>query len=93
MRSDGYFRSLALGTICASESGSEECPGEPLDYSRHNMILVINGNAGIDQMKKHIGAEVNGILRVNQLPKELRRASWKDGGLSYSSLVIRRRVF
>jgi hypothetical protein len=43
-------------------------------------------------MDQHIRASIDEALRVRGLTIECHHASWRDGGLSYPSLVDRRRV-
>jgi hypothetical protein len=60
-----------------------------LDFS------MLNGDVGVTQLTKmdqHIRATVNEALRIKTLPVECHHASWRDGGLSYPSLVDRRNV-
>jgi hypothetical protein len=58
-------------------------------------FMILNGNVGekqVTEMDKYIQERVDEMLKVRGLPVECHHASWRDGGLSYSSLVNRRRV-
>jgi hypothetical protein len=58
-------------------------------------FMLLNGDVGktqLEEMDKHIRAAVNRALKVKNLPIECHHASWRDGGLSYPSLVNRREV-
>jgi hypothetical protein len=58
-------------------------------------FMMLNGDVGEKQllvMDKYIRGRVDKLLRVRGLPIECHHASWQDGGLSYPSLVDRRRV-
>jgi hypothetical protein len=58
-------------------------------------FIMLNGDIGekeLMNMDKHIRRRVDELLKVRGLPVECHHASWKDGGLSYPSLVDRRRV-
>jgi hypothetical protein len=55
-------------------------------------FLLLNGDAGITdllKMDKKIRAKINQDLKIKALPIECHHASWRDGGLSYPSLVDR----
>jgi hypothetical protein len=58
-------------------------------------FMLLNGDVPktqLDRMDKTIRAAVDKALRVHGLPIECHHASWRDGGLSYPSLVDRRAV-
>jgi hypothetical protein len=58
-------------------------------------FVLLNGDVGESQlvrMDQNIRAAVDRALKVHGLPVECHHASWRDGGLSYPSLVDRRRV-
>jgi hypothetical protein len=58
-------------------------------------FMMLNGDLGEKQlmkMDKHIRGRADELLKVRGLPLECHHASWRDGGLSYPSLVDRRRV-
>jgi hypothetical protein len=58
-------------------------------------FMMLNGDVGekqLTKMDKYIRGRVNELLKVMGLPVECHHASWRDGGLSYPSLVDRRRV-
>jgi hypothetical protein len=57
--------------------------------------MMLNEDVGEKQLKKmdqHIRQKIDTALRVRGLPVECHHASWRDGGLSYPSLVDRRKV-
>jgi hypothetical protein len=56
-------------------------------------FMMLNGEIGemaLMNMDKHIRGRMYELLKVGGLPVECRHASWRDGGLSYPSLVDRR---
>jgi hypothetical protein len=56
---------------------------------------ILNGDVGksqLDHLDQKIRAEVDRMLNVRGLPVECQDATWRDGGLSYPSLVDRRDV-
>jgi uncharacterized C2H2 Zn-finger protein len=56
---------------------------------------MLNGDVGkrqLEHLDQKIRAEVDRMLKVRGLPVECHYASWRDGGLSYPSLVDRRDV-
>jgi hypothetical protein len=58
-------------------------------------FMLLNGDVGktqLENMDKNIRAAVDKALKVHGLPIECHHASWRDGGLSYPSLVDRRKV-
>jgi hypothetical protein len=58
-------------------------------------FMMLNGDVGVKQltvMDKCIRGKVDKALKVRGLPVECHHASWRDGGLSYPSLVDRRQV-
>jgi hypothetical protein len=58
-------------------------------------FAMLNGDVGQKQLAildKHIRRTIDDALRAPGLPVECHHASWQDGGLSYPSLVDRRRV-
>jgi hypothetical protein len=58
-------------------------------------FMMLNGDIcekALMNMDKHIRGRVDELLKVRGLPVECHHASWRDGGLSYPSLVDRRRV-
>jgi hypothetical protein len=58
-------------------------------------FMMLNGDIGekaLMNMDKYIRGRVDELLRVRGLPVECHHASWKHQGLSYPSLVDRRRV-
>jgi hypothetical protein len=58
-------------------------------------FMMLNGDVGekqVTEMDKYIRGRVDEMLKVRSLPVECHHASWRDGGLSYPSLVDRRRV-
>jgi hypothetical protein len=58
-------------------------------------FAMLNGDVGQEQLAmldRHIRRTIDEALRVRGLPVECHHASWRDGGLSYPSLVDRRRV-
>jgi hypothetical protein len=58
-------------------------------------FMTLNGDVGEKQLMKmdmHIRGRVDELLKVRGLPVEYHHASWREGGLSYPSLVDRRRV-
>jgi hypothetical protein len=58
-------------------------------------FMLLNGDVGekqVAKMDQHIRSSIDEMLRVRGLPVECHHASWRDGGLSYPSLVDRRRV-
>jgi hypothetical protein len=58
-------------------------------------FMLLNGDVGESQlarMDQNIRAAVDRALKVHGLPIECDHASWPDEGLSYPSLVDRRRV-
>jgi hypothetical protein len=58
-------------------------------------FIMLNGDIGemaLMKMDKYIRGRVDELLKVRGLPIECHHASWKDGGLSYPSLIDRRRV-
>jgi hypothetical protein len=57
--------------------------------------MMLNGDVGERQlvnMNKHIRRVIDEALKVRRFPVECHHASWRDEGLSYPSLVDRRRV-
>jgi hypothetical protein len=53
-------------------------------------FLMLNGDVGVKQLKKmdeFIRGRIDEALRVKGLPIESHEESWRDGGLSYPSLV------
>jgi hypothetical protein len=57
--------------------------------------MMLNGDVGEKQLAKtdsHIRGKIDEALKVRELPVECHHASWRDGGLSYPSLVDRRKV-
>jgi hypothetical protein len=58
-------------------------------------FAMFNGNVGEKQLSvidKYIRGMIDNALKVRGLPVECHHASWRDGGLSYPSLVDRRNV-
>jgi hypothetical protein len=58
-------------------------------------FAMLNGDVGEKQlttMDQHIRHLIDDALKVKGLPIECHHASWRDGGLSYPSLVDRRKV-
>jgi hypothetical protein len=58
-------------------------------------FMMLNGDVGEKQlmkMDKFIRGRVDELLKVRGLPIECHHASWRDGGLSYPSLIDRKRV-
>jgi hypothetical protein len=58
-------------------------------------FMMLNGDVVEKQLRKmdqHIRRSVDEMLRVRGLPIECHHASWRDGGLSYPSLVDRRKT-
>jgi hypothetical protein len=58
-------------------------------------FMMLNGDVGeklLMTTDKYIRGKVDELLKVRGLPVECHHASWRDGGLSYPSLVDRRRV-
>jgi 3-dehydroquinate dehydratase len=58
-------------------------------------FMMLNGDVGEKQLAKmdsHIRGKIDEALKVRGLPVECHHASWRDGGLSYPSLVDRRKV-
>jgi hypothetical protein len=58
-------------------------------------FTMLNGDVGVRQltkMDKHIRGLIDTMLKVKGLPIECHHASWRDGGLSYPSLVDPRKV-
>jgi hypothetical protein len=58
-------------------------------------FAMLNGDIGendLMRIDKHIRGLVDEALKVRGLPVECHHASWRDGGLSYPSLVDRRKV-
>jgi hypothetical protein len=58
-------------------------------------FMMLNGDVGEKQLKKmdqRIRDSINRLLKTRGLPVECHHASWRDGGLSYPSLVDRRKV-
>jgi hypothetical protein len=58
-------------------------------------FMMLNGDVGESQLKnmdKHIRGAIDEVLKVRGLPVERHYAPWRDGGLSYPSLVDRRKV-
>jgi hypothetical protein len=58
-------------------------------------FILLNGDVGesrLEKMDHHIRASIDEVLRIRRLPIECHHASWRDGGLSCSSLVDRGRV-
>jgi hypothetical protein len=58
-------------------------------------FAMLNGDVGEKQlmiMDQYIRGLIDKALKVRGLPIECHHASWRDGGLSYPSLVDRRRV-
>jgi hypothetical protein len=56
---------------------------------------LLDGDVGerqLEDMNKAIRASTNKVLKVITLPVESHRASWRDGEMSYPSIVDRRRV-
>jgi hypothetical protein len=57
--------------------------------------MMLNGDVGEKQLAKmdsHIRGKIDEALKVRRLPVECHHASWRDGGLSFPSLVHRRKV-
>jgi hypothetical protein len=53
---------------------------------------ILNDDVGVKQlekMDKHIRGAIDEALDMRGLPMECHHASWRDGGLSYPSLVDR----
>jgi hypothetical protein len=58
-------------------------------------FMMLNGDVGEKQLielDKHIRGAIDEALKVRGLPIECHHASWRDGGLSYPSLIDRKRV-
>jgi hypothetical protein len=58
-------------------------------------FMILKGDIGeavLMKMDKHIRGRVDELLKVKGHPVECHHASWRDGGLSYPSLVERRRI-
>jgi hypothetical protein len=58
-------------------------------------FMLLNGDVGVKQLREldqNIRGAVDRALKVTGLPIECDHASWKDGGLSYPSLLDRREV-
>jgi hypothetical protein len=58
-------------------------------------FMMLNGDVGVKQLRdmdQNIRGAVDRALKVKGLPVECHHASWKDGGLSYPSLLDRREV-
>jgi hypothetical protein len=58
-------------------------------------FMMLSGDVGEKQlmkMDKYIRGRIDELLKVRGLPVECYHASWRDGGLSYPSLVDRQRV-
>jgi hypothetical protein len=58
-------------------------------------FMLLNGDVGksqLTEMDKKVRAAVDKALKAQNLPVECHHASWRDGGLSYPSLVDRREV-
>jgi hypothetical protein len=58
-------------------------------------FMMLNGDVGekqVTEIDKYIRGRVDAMLKVRGLPVECHHASWLDEGLSYPSLVDRRRV-
>jgi hypothetical protein len=58
-------------------------------------FLMLNGDLSRTRLKdidKHIRGEINKMLKIPSLPKELHHMSWKDGGFSIPSLLDRSHV-
>jgi hypothetical protein len=58
-------------------------------------FIMLNGEAGREDLRKmdqKIRGAVNQLLNLPGLPKDFHHASWRDGGLSYPSLVDRQEV-
>jgi hypothetical protein len=56
-------------------------------------FMLLNGDVGVKQLREmdqHIRGAVDLALKVRGLPVECHHASWRDGGLSYPSLLDRR---
>jgi hypothetical protein len=58
-------------------------------------FVMLAGDVGekqLEKMDKHIRRTIDEALKVRGLPVECHHASWRDGGLSYPSLIDRRKV-
>jgi hypothetical protein len=58
-------------------------------------LMLLNGFVGESRLKdfdQHIRRPIDEALKVRGLPVRCHHASWRDGGMSYPSLVDRRRV-
>jgi hypothetical protein len=58
-------------------------------------FMMLNGEVGKAQLRRldqNIRGSIDGILKVRGLPIECHHMSWRDGGLSYPSLVDRRNI-
>jgi hypothetical protein len=58
-------------------------------------FMMLNGDVGVGQLRdmdQNIRGAVDRALKAPGLPVECHHASWKDGGLSYPSLLDRREV-
>jgi hypothetical protein len=56
-------------------------------------FMLLNGDVGVKQLREmdqNIRGAVDRALKVRGLPVECHHASWRDGGLSYPSLLDRR---
>jgi hypothetical protein len=54
--------------------------------------MMLNGDVNekqVIEIDKYIRGRVDEMLKVRGLPVECHHASWRDGGLSYPSLVDR----
>jgi hypothetical protein len=60
-----------------------------LDYVLMNSLV---GRKNLHQLDQKIRASINDALKIRGLPIECHHASWRDGGLSYPSLVDRGEV-
>jgi hypothetical protein len=59
------------------------------------VFMMLNediGEKALMNMDQHIQGRADELLKMRGLPVECYHASWRDGGLSYPSLVDRRRV-
>jgi hypothetical protein len=58
-------------------------------------FMLLNGDVGekqLEEMDKHVRALINKALKARTLLTECHHPSWRDGEMSYPSLVDRRRV-
>jgi hypothetical protein len=55
-------------------------------------FVMLNGDVGekqLEKMDKHIRGVIDEVLKMRGLPVECHYTSWRDGGLSYPSLIDR----